>query len=265
MGFLILHDMNEGWIKLHRSFLEWEWYDDYKTKIVFIDLLLRANHENKTWRGVFIKRGQVFTSVASISANTRLSSKAVRTCLSKLKRTGEVTIETASNGTMITICNYDTYQELENQKGKRSGNQYGKRGANEGQTKGNKQEYKNEKNEKKNIIDDMLSSAYKLSVDFWLKEFHVGWDFGSVHGKNLKTLLMKLKKSMEDSGREITSQTICDTFKAMCINLPDWFKDKDLPVLASKYNEIIQQIKDGKNRKPKGGADPTLTVESVWS
>ena len=40
-----------GWIKLHRKFKEWEWYQDENTKSVFIHLLLDANHKDKKWRG----------------------------------------------------------------------------------------------------------------------------------------------------------------------------------------------------------------------
>lgn len=240
----------------------------------WIDMILLASHKEHSIfvRGqkVIISRGQIAMSEQNIAARWRWSRGKVRRYMNELEIEQQIEQQKNNVISLISIVNYSKYQSGSTTDDTTDSTSNGTASsttdgtANGTQSRKRRRE-KNEKNEKKNIIDDMLSSAYKLSVDFWLKEFHVGWDFGSVHGKNLKTLLMKLKKSMEDSGREITSQTICDTFKAMCINLPDWFKDKDLPVLASKYNEIIQQIKDGKNRKPKGGADPTLTVESVWS
>lgn len=34
----------QGWIKLHRRFVDWEWYSDIVTKTVFVDLL-RINEQ----------------------------------------------------------------------------------------------------------------------------------------------------------------------------------------------------------------------------
>ena len=41
----------EGWIKLHRQILDWEWYDDINVKVLFLHLLLTANYEDKKWQG----------------------------------------------------------------------------------------------------------------------------------------------------------------------------------------------------------------------
>ena len=49
--------MNDGWVKLHRQLLDWEWYTDINTKVVFLHCLIKANWEDKRWRGVVIKRG----------------------------------------------------------------------------------------------------------------------------------------------------------------------------------------------------------------
>lgn len=92
------------------------------------------------------------------------------------------------------------------------------------------------------------NSLYQLTVDFWLKEFRVGWSFDGVCGKHLKQLLVKLKTLKPESD----DKDIFLTFKYFCLNLPDWFKDKDLQVLNSKFNEIITQIKNNKNGNPKG-------------
>jgi len=131
-----------GWIKLHRSILEWEWYSDKNTKSVFIHLLLTANIENKKWHGIEILRGQSFTSIQSLSKDLKLTIKQTRNCLTKLKSSGEIGIQGASNGTMITICNYESYQDIEKQNGK----QTGKQRANKGQL------LKKDKEEKKEYI-----------------------------------------------------------------------------------------------------------------
>ena len=40
-----------GWIKLHRSLLDWEWWHDLPTRTVFLTMLLMANREDKKWQG----------------------------------------------------------------------------------------------------------------------------------------------------------------------------------------------------------------------
>ncbi len=51
----------EGWIKLHRQFINWEWYKDINTCKLFLHLILSANHKDKKWRSKMIKRGQLIT------------------------------------------------------------------------------------------------------------------------------------------------------------------------------------------------------------
>lgn len=122
----------EGWIKLHRKLLEWEWYTDVNTKVVFIHCLLRANIADTEWRGTRILKGQFFTSNQSLSNELGLSIKEIRNSLKKLEKTGELTLFGASNGTMITVCKYESYQQIEESKGKRwasDGQARGKRGA----------------------------------------------------------------------------------------------------------------------------------------
>lgn len=102
-----------GWIKIHRSFLTWEWFDKPEMVQVFMYLLLKANHDAKEWHGMTIERGQIVTSVAKIAQETRLSTQTVRTCINRLKSTNEITSEATSKYTLITISKYDTYQDGE--------------------------------------------------------------------------------------------------------------------------------------------------------
>lgn len=139
-----------GFIKLHRRMVEWEWYTDVPTKTLFLHLLLMANYEDAKWRGKTVKRGQRITSIRKLAEETGLSVKQVRTALDKLERTGEVAREGANSYTLITIENYAKYQDKREDKGTQEGTPQGKQKANEGQTKGNKQEIK--KNKKENII-----------------------------------------------------------------------------------------------------------------
>lgn len=68
----------EGWIKIHRRILSWEWYNDNNVKVLFLHLLLKANHEDKEWNGITIKRGQLLTSVSRLAKETHLSVRQTR-------------------------------------------------------------------------------------------------------------------------------------------------------------------------------------------
>lgn len=108
-----------GWIKLYRSMIEWEWYSDINVKVLFLHLLLKANHSDQKWKGIDVKRGQLVTGRKKLSAQTGLSEQSIRTSLDKLKSTNEITIRSTNQNSIITICNYDNYQQKDdiNQQG----------------------------------------------------------------------------------------------------------------------------------------------------
>ena len=101
---------SEGWIKLHRQFLKWEWHDSPETAHLFVILLLLANHEDEKWHGLTIHRGQILTSRDKLAVHSGLTVQRVRTSLSRLEQTGEIRRKTTNRFTVITISNYDRYQ-----------------------------------------------------------------------------------------------------------------------------------------------------------
>jgi len=106
--------MNKGFIQLHRSLLEWEWYDDKNTKILFLHCLLKANYKDKNYRGKTIKRGSFLTGRDVLANELGLSIQQIRTSLTKLKSTNEITIKSSSQGTIIEVVKYNDYQEVTN-------------------------------------------------------------------------------------------------------------------------------------------------------
>lgn len=104
--------MNKGWIKLNRSLLEWEWYDDINVRILFLHLLLTVNYEDKKWRGLLIKKGSRITGRIQLSSECGISEQKVRTAIKKLVSTSELTIRNNSLGTIFTINNWNKYQSL---------------------------------------------------------------------------------------------------------------------------------------------------------
>lgn len=119
---------DKEYIKVFRRMLDWEWYTDVNTTKLFLHCLLKANWKDGSWHGYKYKRGQFITSIASLSHETGLSVKQVRTALKHLKMTGEVASKEYSKFRVITVSGYDDYQS--------SGKQNGKQGASKGQADG---------------------------------------------------------------------------------------------------------------------------------
>ena len=101
---------NTGWIKLHRSFLKWEWYNNINTKMLFIHLLLKVNYEDKEWRKVDIPKGSCITSYGNLAKELGLSVQNIRTSIAKLKSTHEITVKSTNKYIVITLENWEKYQ-----------------------------------------------------------------------------------------------------------------------------------------------------------
>lgn len=106
-----MEDQDQGWIHLFRKFINWEWYDCPNVKIVFLHCLLMANHKTKKWQGVTIKRGQFISSYEKIAVANGLTPRQVRYALDKLKITHEIVTQPTNLYTLITVNNYDLYQD----------------------------------------------------------------------------------------------------------------------------------------------------------
>lgn len=107
--------MSGNYIKLDRRILNWKWYSDTNTKVVFLHCLLRANWKNTTWKGLEIKRGQFITSLAELATSTSLTIQQARTALSHLETTNEITSQSTNKYRIITVNNYDKYQAVNKQ------------------------------------------------------------------------------------------------------------------------------------------------------
>ena len=100
-----------GWIKIHRKFLDWEWFNKSEAVHLFIYLVMKANHKEGTWQGIELKAGQFVSSFGKISSDTGISLQTIRTLLKKFEKTNEINTQTTNKYTIITICKYECYQQ----------------------------------------------------------------------------------------------------------------------------------------------------------
>lgn len=137
------------YVKISRKILEWEWYTDVSTKVLFLHILLKANWKGGRFQGAEVPRGSFVTSQQNLAAETGLTIKNVRTALKHLENTGEVAVNRHPKFSVITIKNYDKYQSGGSQvavNGQSSGSQVatieeGKKGRREEYNKSPKGDY----------------------------------------------------------------------------------------------------------------------------
>ena len=103
------------YVKISRKILEWEWYTDANTKVLFLHILLKANWKDGRFQGVEVPRGSFVTSLQNLAAETGLTVRNVRTALKHLENTGEVTSNRHAKFSVITVKNYDRYQSSDTQ------------------------------------------------------------------------------------------------------------------------------------------------------
>lgn len=201
-----------GWIKLHRSMMEWGWYKNDTVKSVYLHILLSANHKDNEWEGITIHSGQVVTSTLKLSDELNKSRQQIRTALSKLEKTGEITIQSTNRYTLITVVKWADYQDTDSDSNQQNNHQItndqptdnqqitNKQPTNNHQITTNKND-KNEKNEKKvrnifvapsleEVADYIQEKGYSISPEQFLNYYTSnGWMVGKTKMKDWKSAI----------------------------------------------------------------------------
>lgn len=107
-----------GWIKIHRD-LASHWLSQDMEKLGrWVDLLLLANHtDSKVLIGgtlIELKRGQIAVSLSFLADRWKTSKRTVLNFLQLLELDKMCTRKSNRKVTILTICNYDSYQMRDN-------------------------------------------------------------------------------------------------------------------------------------------------------
>ena len=115
----------EGWIKLHRTIQDnplWR-SEPFSRGQAWVDLLLLANHKEsffyKRGNKVTVLRGQVGRSEVELSDRWKWSRTKVRKFLTELQEEQQIKIRKSRITQVLTIVNYDNWQQKEQQKDNR--------------------------------------------------------------------------------------------------------------------------------------------------
>ena len=237
----------EWFIQLHRKLLEWEWYDDINTKVLFIHLLLKANYKEKNWRWIDIWPGEVLTWRITLSDETWLTQQQIRTSLNKLKSTSEITIKPTNKFSIIKLNNYNEYQQVNQQTTKQVTN---KQPTNNQQvTTTNKD---NKEIKKINISKDITTEVVEnptywneeinntlefLQKAVWIDEFKESKKRQRVYWKHF---VWYINKQWKEDFVERLKWVLADDFKSKNCNSIKYLYNE---VKSYIYNPVIQERK----------------------
>ena len=144
--------MLQGWIKVHRKLLNNPICGKAKYLQLWILLLLLAQHEETSfiWNNerIVIKEGQFLTSRRQLSMKTKISESYVEKILKYLEKEHQITQQKTTKFRIITIKNWDRYQQKDSSAPTERTTKRQQRGQQKDTYKNNKNN-KNEKNEKK--------------------------------------------------------------------------------------------------------------------
>lgn len=143
-----------GWIKLHRKYIDEDWYKDPKQRIIYIHLLLTAAHEPALIKGVALHPGQTITTLPELVGATGLTTKQVRLALKKLEQNSLVAVKRAVKFRIITIEKWTFEQGYNFAAGSQKGSQGQSKGQSKGQSDNAAETLKNEPFE-----DDAIAAA----------------------------------------------------------------------------------------------------------
>ena len=107
--------VKSGWIKLHRGLQDhWLWDCEFSYAQAWIDLLLGAGHKPTKimikGQLIELKRGQQARSEVTLSKEWKWSRGKVRRFLNKCLNDGMIEVEAGHLTSIISICNYDSFQ-----------------------------------------------------------------------------------------------------------------------------------------------------------
>ena len=97
------------WIKLYMMDYD-EVYHDSKMFHLWIDILLHTNPVDYYHHGQLIKRGQCILSLRQVSERCGMAKNTITKYLHLLEECGKIKLDISRKGTLITVENWDKYQ-----------------------------------------------------------------------------------------------------------------------------------------------------------
>ncbi len=231
----------EWFVQLHKKIMDWEWYTDIPTKVLFFHILLKCNYKEARWKGKIVKPWDFITSIEHLTIETGLSRQQVRTAIEKLKKTWEITHYSTNEYTTLTLNNWEAYNTPDN-----------KRTTNEQQTNNKRITTTNKNNkenkEKKEIYISDFSNNFQEIYESWLID----------RKQRKKPVTEKAKELQLNRCREWGEEKSITIIKKAIEKSWQWLEDYDnkddtkkTPSLADSTKKSIEREKQANEDKKK--------------
>lgn len=248
-----------GWISLHRS-IQKHWLFEEKRKFsrfeAWIDILMMVNHtDNKIMHDgdlITVKRGQRITSLRQLGERWSWSITKVDKYLKILESDGMLDVKKDTKKTVLTVVNYDDYQDEDLKKRLRNDSEKTEKKHRSNTEKTQKKTNNNDNKENNENNDD--------------NDVVVGDDFASIYNlyqENIEQVpspitTEKLNQDIDHYGKELVAYAIkkaalnnSHNYKFIDYLLKDWRKRNLTTIKAVKQYEQQRQEQKEQTYKPR--------------
>lgn len=267
--------MQPGWVKIHRALMSGPGYfsEPFCRNMAWVDMILLANHEPTFFRvrgvKVEVNRGQIGYGSENLARRWQWSRGKVLRFLKELELDEQIVQQKNNVTTLISIVNYDRYQDNETANSTASSTTNGQQAVQ--QTDSRRTRLKNDKNDKndkngkneKNLKPaeppasaDEPDLIYKNLVDTWFsfykKNYSAEPTFKSIDGKAINTIKAIAAKRSQAANIELTPESAgqwFDKFLLAAYSI-EWLRmNFTLPAISAKIDIILNKPKeDAKQR-----------------
>lgn len=264
--------MVEGWLKIYRKLTDWEWYNHSEMVHLFVHLLLKASPTDKMWQGMKVNRGQVITGRQKLSAETGISERTIRTCLSRMVESGEIEIKTTNRFSVITICKYGDYQPSETQSDQQNDQQNDQQSVQPSDHIIRNKEDKNiipsstlpdgsakegsRKNKKKPEECSIVTKGRNVFVAYYKELFDEEYYWKAKDAKAMKDLLKQLEFARKNKKPPlpVDDDSLIEALDVLLRSInSEWVLENfSVTNISSQYNNIVSSIRKSRNGKSKG-------------
>lgn len=189
--------MNRGYVKVYRKALDKKWLSNHKLWVVWTYCLMKASHKKTEvlvgMRVIKLEPGQFVFGLKVASKDLRIPKTTIYRILKFLKSEGNLSIKAENKFSIITVMNWERYQDTRNQNGKQVENKR--------KTSGNIQEGKEVKNKdikkfKPPSLNDVVLYCKEKGFDSELAKrafdhYDIA-DWHDAHGKKVKNWKQKI-------------------------------------------------------------------------
>lgn len=253
-----------GYISLFRSIQNHWVYEKNRKRTKFeawIDILILACHKDSKepigFDLIQVNRGQFLTSQETLSKRWKWDRNSVRRFLKMLQDDSMVVSKTTMKYTMITVCNYDSYQKvLPSDPHKKTKQAPQKDQVTHTYNNDNNDNNVNNDNKNKELVlsspaasDGIYPKCMDLYNAFCLTQTSLGAKIDGMSGKAMNRIITYLKKEVKN--KENLSAEVPHAFEYILNNYDKWSKFEQgqlkLTQIDSNLTNIIKSIKNGKS------------------